>query len=71
MSFERTPIRNAARSEFTEDEYGQWILDLKARFRSVQIKAAVAVNAELLAFYWELGGEIVAKQAETAWGRGF
>jgi predicted nuclease of restriction endonuclease-like (RecB) superfamily len=70
MSFERTPIRNAARSEFTEDEYRQWILDLKARFQSLQLKAAVAVNAELLAFYWELGCEIVAKQVEPTWGTG-
>jgi predicted nuclease of restriction endonuclease-like (RecB) superfamily len=70
MSFKQTPIRNAARSKFTESDYGQWIGGLKERFRSVQLKAAVTVNAELLGFYWELGAEIVAKQAETNWGTG-
>lgn len=56
--------------EVTPD-YRTWIVDLKARFRAVQLKAAVAVNTELLTFYWELGSEIVAKQADTAWGSGF
>lgn len=52
-------------------EYKQWLGALKARFRQVQIKAAVAVNTELLRFYWELGADITARQAEHAWGSGF
>lgn len=52
-------------------EYRQWLGQLKARFRQVQLKAAVAVNTELLQFYWGLGTDIVAKQAETSWGSGF
>ena len=51
--------------------YREWVGDLKARFRSVQLKAAVAVNTELLGFYWQLGNDIVAKQAVHAWGGGF
>ncbi len=52
-------------------DYRAWLGDLKARFRQVQLKAAVAVNTELLQFYWGLGADIVAKQATQAWGSGF
>ena len=55
----------------TTAEYREWVVDLKTRFRSVQLKAAVSVNTELLTFYWELGADIVAKQADQAWGSGF
>jgi predicted nuclease of restriction endonuclease-like (RecB) superfamily len=52
-------------------DYYQWLIDLKTRFRQVQLKAAVAVNTELLRFYWELGADILARQASQAWGSGF
>lgn len=55
----------------TSPDYRQWLSELKNRFRRVQLKAAVAVNAELLRFYWELGADIVAQQASQAWGSGF
>ena len=59
-------------SELSETaDYRAWVGDLKARFRSVQLKAAVAVNTELLGFYWELGAQIITKQADYAWGSGF
>jgi len=35
------------------------------------LKAAVAVNQELLRFYWELGADIVERQKNAAWGSGF
>ena len=37
----------------------------------MQLKAAVAVNTALLQFYWELGADIVARQAQADWGSGF
>lgn len=52
-------------------DYRAWLGDLKARFRQVQLKAAVAVNTELLRFYLELGVDIVARQASQSWGSGF
>ena len=52
-------------------EYKQWLQSLSQRFRQSQIKAAVKVNQELLAFYWELGKDIVEKNAESRWGSGF
>lgn len=51
--------------------YKTWLADVKLKVRNTQIKAAVKVNAELLNLYWELGSDIVIKQAETAWGDRF
>lgn len=51
--------------------YQGWLVELKAKVRSTQLKAAIAVNRELLNFYWELGAEIVAKQANSQWGDRF
>ncbi len=59
MSFDLTP------------DYRTWLSTLKSRFRQVQLKAAVSVNTALLEFYWELGADIVRRQAEHAWGSGF
>ena len=52
-------------------QYKKWLADLKNKVRSIQIKAAIAVNKELLTFYWELGADIVQKQSTTNWGDGF
>ncbi len=53
------------------DDYASWIAEVKGRFRSLQLKAAAAVNVELLRFYWQLGADMMAKQAETEWGSRF
>jgi len=55
----------------TGNEYKQWLVDLKARIRQSQIKAAVKVNTELLRLYWDLGRDIVVRQMEAAWGSRF
>ena len=54
-----------------QPEYSSWLGELKTRFRQVQLKAAVTVNTALLQFYWELGADLVARQAQFAWGSGF
>lgn len=53
-----------------DKEYAQWLSDVKARYRSAQIKAAVRVNAEQLRFNWEMGRDLVVKKAEERWGAG-
>ena len=53
-----------------DSEYKQWIRELKSRYRRSQIKAAVKVNHEMLAYYWQLGRDIVQLQAEQRWGSG-
>ena len=52
-------------------DYKHWLKALKIRVRQVQLKAAVAVNQELLSFYWELGADIVERQKNAVWGSGF
>jgi predicted nuclease of restriction endonuclease-like (RecB) superfamily len=54
----------------TDKEYKVWLAGIKLRIRSVQLKAAVTVNSELLRFYWSLGSDIVTKQATAKWGDG-
>ncbi len=54
-----------------DEGYVAFIRDVKQRILSSQIKAAVRVNQELLLLYWDLGEQIVAKQAEANWGDGF
>ena len=49
-------------------DYKIWINELKNQVRSVQIKAAIAVNSELIKFYWELGKMISEKQEFYSWG---
>ena len=51
-------------------EYVKWIAELKHRYRSAQVKAAVKVNAEKLLFNWLLGRDLVQKRAEERWGVG-
>ena len=40
-----------------DQDYKQWIQDLKSRYRRSQIKASVKVNYEVLSYYWQLGFE--------------
>lgn len=47
-------------------EYKTWLSELKLKIRSVQLKAAVAVNSALIGFYWELGKMISEKN--SVWG---
>lgn len=54
-----------------DEPYREWIGQLSVRYRNAQIKAAIAVNTEMLRFYWELGRDIVAMQAENKYGSNF
>jgi len=58
--------------ELISPGYGPWVAELKNRYRAAQIKAAVAVNRELLRFYWDLGRDIVVRfEREAGYGTGF
>lgn len=54
-----------------DNDYLQWVKDLALRYRQSQIKAAVKVNQEVLAFYYSLGKDIVEMNAEAKWGSKF
>jgi predicted nuclease of restriction endonuclease-like (RecB) superfamily len=48
--------------------YAELLEELKARIRSAQVKAVVAVNRELLLLYWDIGREILQRQRQEGWG---
>jgi predicted nuclease of restriction endonuclease-like (RecB) superfamily len=54
-----------------DKDYTRWVKELSTRYRKSQIKAAVKVNSEMLRYYWELGRDIVTKQAENKYGSNF
>ena len=48
--------------------YAEWLVDLKSRIHSAQQRATLAVNRELVLLYWQIGRDILARQAEQGWG---
>ena len=49
-------------------DYEQLLRDLKDRIRLAQVKAALAVNRELVLLYWQIGREILQRQGQEGWG---
>jgi predicted nuclease of restriction endonuclease-like (RecB) superfamily len=45
-----------------------WFTELKARIRTTQQRIAVAANQELVLLYWQIGRDILARQAHQGWG---
>lgn len=50
------------------DGYADWLADLKERIHTAQQRATLAVNRELVLLYWQIGRDILARQAEQGWG---
>lgn len=50
------------------DGYAEWLTELKARIHGAQQRAALAVNRELVHLYWQIGRDILSRQAEQGWG---
>lgn len=48
--------------------YADWLADLKDRIHSAQQRASLAVNRELVLLYWQIGRDILARQAAQGWG---
>ena len=36
-------------------DYTAWLAELKSRISTAQLRATLAVNAELIQLYWEIG----------------
>ena len=50
--------------------YTEWLAELKARVQAAQQRAALSVNRELLTLYWQLGRDVLERQAREGWGAG-
>jgi predicted nuclease of restriction endonuclease-like (RecB) superfamily len=48
--------------------YEDFLRDLKQRIRTAQVRAALAVNRELILLYWNIGREILERQDRAGWG---
>ncbi|GAB4379742.1 MAG: hypothetical protein Kow00121_34500 [Elainellaceae cyanobacterium] len=48
--------------------YDDFLSDLKQRIQRAQVKAALAVNRELVLLYWQMGREILVRQQQEGWG---
>ncbi|MCW3062241.1 MAG: hypothetical protein JWQ02_4062 [Capsulimonas sp.] len=48
--------------------YADFLSDIKTRVRTAQVRAALAVNNELVLLYWQIGRDILQRQQEQGWG---
>lgn len=48
--------------------YAELLSMLKERIRTAQLRASVSVNRELVLLYWEIGRNILLRQASEHWG---
>ena len=51
-------------------DYAVLLADIKQRVRHAQTRAVLAVNAELIRLYWEIGALIDSRQQKEGWGAG-
>ncbi len=49
-------------------DYDDFLRDLKERIRTAQVRAALAVNRELVMLYWQIGRDILTRQQQQGWG---
>ena len=50
--------------------YATLLTDIKQRVRRAQVRAMLAVNAELIRLYWDIGRVIDERQQQEGWGAG-
>jgi predicted nuclease of restriction endonuclease-like (RecB) superfamily len=48
--------------------YAELLGQLKERIRSAQLRAGLAVNREMVLLYWQIGRDILQRQAHEGWG---
>ena len=48
--------------------YADWPAELKSRIHTAQQRATLAVNREMVLLYWQIGRDILARQAKQGWG---
>ena len=55
-------------NEIIPTGYTGLLTALKDRIKSAQIRAALAVNSELIRLYWHIGRDILERQQTEGWG---
>lgn len=49
-------------------DYADWLANIKGRVSAARQRAALAANAELVQLYWQIGHDILQRQAQQGWG---
>ena len=52
-------------------DYKDWLVELKSTIQQRQIKAAIAVNSELILLYWNVGKYISEQLENQKWGTSY
>jgi len=60
--------RKSAKVEIGRTEFAALLADIKGRIQSAQTRAMLAVNAELVLLYWDIGRIISERQKRAGWG---
>lgn len=50
--------------------YADLLAEVKNRIQTAQTRAVLAVNAELIRLYWQIGNLLLIRQADEGWGAG-
>jgi predicted nuclease of restriction endonuclease-like (RecB) superfamily len=56
-------------SEIQQNDYSQFLVEIKERIRSAQYEAMKTVNKAMIALYWDIGKKITDKQQQFGWGK--
>lgn len=51
-----------------DKQYKNLLAEIKTRLKKAQLRAAIAVNRELIQFYWEIGKLLIERQEQAKWG---
>jgi predicted nuclease of restriction endonuclease-like (RecB) superfamily len=71
MAEKRPESKRPARrpkAELSPEGYEAFLAELKERIKTAQMRASLAVNREMIALYWRIGTDILARQKEHGWG---
>ncbi|UOR06805.1 PDDEXK nuclease domain-containing protein [Hymenobacter aerilatus] len=49
-------------------DYPKFLSELKTQIRETQVRAALAVNSELVVLYWRIGRSILQQEQQQGWG---
>jgi predicted nuclease of restriction endonuclease-like (RecB) superfamily len=61
--------RSSAAGKAAKSDYAALLGEVKERIRAAQYAALRAVNKELIALYWDIGGLIIERQQGKTWGK--
>ncbi len=62
------PAARRSPADLAPAGYAELLAAIKQRVQTAQVRAAVAVNRELILLYWQIGCEILRRQREAGWG---